>query len=158
MRLVDLLKKCRIALVVMAVFILFSVKVKGEEDLEKGVVEGVSTAAPFYGNLIVFAEPDTHGEKMGFISNGNEVKILEHLGVLTKVSCAKFPGGGWVWGSYIKPIEDDREIPGGVTLPQLLKVEKPVPNASNIEKMEKVLPKVDKNQIASFIQQIPQTE
>ncbi|MBI3040020.1 SH3 domain-containing protein [bacterium] len=119
-------------------------------------VSGVSTAAPYGGNLLVFNAPSQSATKIGFISNGDSVQVEKVEGNFARVTCTKFPSGGWVWGSYLKFKEEpSSQTQGGE--PVLLKILKETEDISlsrNPERMRVILPRVDPNLVASFIRMI----
>ena len=119
-------------------------------------VKGVSTADPFFGNLKVFAGPSQQSTVKGFVSNGDAVRLMETSGNLARITCGKFPEGGWVWASYIKPTEEEEpeDIPGGITLPQLLKKDVPPPTGDFAGRMRLMLPRASADLVASFIRLI----
>jgi hypothetical protein len=143
-------------ILVIGLFLLFSQdRVSGEESSGRDAeVKGVSTADPYFGNLKVFSGPSTQSTVKGFLSNGDTVKHHETNGNLARVTCVKFPEGGWVWGSYVQLKDDDQEYPGGVTLPQLLKKETTPPASNQAERLKLILPRADERRVASFIQDL----
>ena len=115
-------------------------------------VVGVSTAAPYGGNLLVFKEPSQAAPRLGFISNGDVVQLITVDGFFARVVCPKFPDGGWVWGSYLQ-IEDQEAVPGGVgepTLLRLLKEQEDAATRRDPARVRPMAPRADPALVASF--------
>ncbi|NLI76087.1 MAG: SH3 domain-containing protein [Candidatus Riflebacteria bacterium] len=115
-------------------------------------VEGVSTAPPYGGNLLVFKEPSQAAPRLGFISNGDVVQLITVDGFFARVVCPKFPDGGWVWGSYLQ-IEDQEAPPGGVgepTLLRLLKEQEDAATRRDPARVRPMAPRADPALVASL--------
>jgi len=124
-----------------------------------GEVFGVSTEAPIGGNLLLFDGPSQSEKKIGFISNGDPVKLVRMEGLFAKITCSKFPNGGYVFGKFIRVNEGD-EKPGGTgdpTLNRLLRESEDPSLKLDPEKIRPMAPRADPVTVASFIPLIKQS-
>ncbi|MFZ2960702.1 MAG: SH3 domain-containing protein [Candidatus Ozemobacteraceae bacterium] len=87
-----------------------SLRAQDSSALKEAEVANVPTGSPYQGNLLVFSDPSLESTKIGFINNGDSVKILQMSGFFSKVIHAKFPEGGWVPTQYLKMKESTETI------------------------------------------------
>ncbi len=120
-------------------------------------VAGVPTGQPYGGNLLVFSAPSQSAPKLGFVSNGDTVQIKEVSGFFARITCGKFPEGGWAWASYLR-FKDDDPATGGAGEPVLLRFLREAHDPfedRNPDRMRQALPTADPRIVASFMADIP---
>ncbi|NLI78313.1 MAG: SH3 domain-containing protein [Candidatus Riflebacteria bacterium] len=119
-------------------------------------VAGVSLEAPFNGCLLVFSAPSQSAPKLGFVANGDTVMIHEVQGFFARITCGKFPDGGWAWASYLRFKEDDPATGGSgepVLLKALRETHDPFDNRDP-QRVKPYLPQADPKVVASFMREV----
>lgn len=123
------------------------------------VVTGVSTEPGIGGCLLVFSQASQSAPKLGFIVNGDEVQVHEVSGFFSRVTCPKFPQGGWVWNTYLRKRDDQPETNPSGPEPMLQKALKDqgstTPSVRDPQQFRRVIPQAAPGLVASFIQTLP---
>ncbi len=131
----------------------FVVLAEGTGLPREAEVAGVSLEAPYNGCLLVFSAPSQSAPKLGFVANGDTVMIHEVQGFFARITCGKFPEGGWAWSSYLRFKEDDPAAGGSgepVLLKALRETHDPFANRDP-QRMKPYLPLADPEVVASFL-------
>lgn len=125
----------------------------------RAVVTGVSTEPGIGGCLLVFSQASQSAPKLGFIVNGDEVQVHEVSGFFSRVTCAKFPQGGWVWNTYLRRRDDQPETISQGPEPILYKALKDqgptTPPVRDPQHFRQVMPQAAPGLVASLIQTLP---